>query len=797
MADAGFRIFPVWGVRKNGTCECNRPNCPSPGKHPISRIDMAPNGVKDATSDRAVVERWWKTIPTANIGWAMGEQDSGCSTFAIDVDKGDGYDATDSFARIVDEYGGLPPTTQSKTGGGGGHYVYAHDTDIHVGNAQDLVVHGEHVKGLDVRGTGGYIVIPPSGHASGELYEWVRDPEHLVSSPPWLLNLVVKGERPDKQRNSFPSPKDDTVTDKKIAEIRSALESIPPNVGRQDWLERVCFPLFQTFRGSERGYQIFLEWSKMAQGLTTPSGKPAYRGPWEIKKTWASCTLKHKNPKDIRTLFQLAFEHGWKGDPALREEIADIEKDRHSRTHENGRGHDEPREPDPEELAAAMANLAGRVQPIPADIVASIKGPIAHLIDWILSCSYRPDEAFALGAALSLCSAALARRVISQTRSRAGIIIVNLGDSGTGKGTPIQCVQNAVSVHPATQWGLVTNSPCHRSQIDASLIANRGRLFLVIDEYDSTARRWLSQREHSEISQLIRQLATCDAAQFHLFEHASGHPNIKRFPRWGEGIVCPHLTILASCTLDGFVEVFNRISLQDGFAGRHLPFLSIHPDGAAPLTLITDGRPDDVPEILTSWLAYVNETRILKTHPKRPLSEAGKPEEGADELKVVPFVPGGAKTMEDRLADLEQRAVDAYHSHAERHIPALLRRSADKIGSISLILACAECEKGPLEAKIEPRHVHLASAIVNWAVSNLCCMFSGGVEEYLPSAASFSRALTRVQDMVEAMDGKRFYYSTIERRKWAAGHLGRIRQAMRESASFRGTNTWAEFRGLK
>ena len=50
--------------------------------------------------------------------------------------------------------------------------------------------------GIDVRARGGYIVAPPSRHASGRLYYWSVDHHPadvpLAEPPPWLLALLAK-----------------------------------------------------------------------------------------------------------------------------------------------------------------------------------------------------------------------------------------------------------------------------------------------------------------------------------------------------------------------------------------------------------------------------------------------------------------------------------------------------------------------------------------------------------------------------------------------------------------------------
>ena len=45
--------------------------------------------------------------------------------------------------------------------------------------------------GLDIRGDGGYVVLPPSIHPSGRPYVWsVDSADHFAEAPAWLTNLA-------------------------------------------------------------------------------------------------------------------------------------------------------------------------------------------------------------------------------------------------------------------------------------------------------------------------------------------------------------------------------------------------------------------------------------------------------------------------------------------------------------------------------------------------------------------------------------------------------------------------------
>lgn len=202
-ARRGWPVFPVHGRKIDGKCECNNPDCHSPCKHPLTK-----NGFKDATTDEATIIKLWAQWPTANIAIATGA-DSG--VIVVDVDPRHGGD--ESLDDLEEKHDKLPDTVEAVTGGGGRHLLYRHP-GYRVPNSA-----GKFGRGLDIRGDGGYIIVAPSIHISGEKYEWEASSHPndiaIADAPEWLLKLlaaenktvqqtthVEEGKIPEGQRNS-------------------------------------------------------------------------------------------------------------------------------------------------------------------------------------------------------------------------------------------------------------------------------------------------------------------------------------------------------------------------------------------------------------------------------------------------------------------------------------------------------------------------------------------------------------------------------------------------------------------
>lgn len=187
-ADHGFHVVPLWWA-DDGRCACGDGNCRSIAKHPIQQL--APNGLHDASDDAATVAKWWRRYPRANIGIRTGLESG---ILAVDVDDYKG--GADGLAELERQIGELPPTVTVNTGGGGRHKVYRFPggkVPNRSGKSLGLV-------GLDFKATNGYIVAPPSIHASGRAYEFADDAglcrDDLADAPAALVELLRAGKAP-------------------------------------------------------------------------------------------------------------------------------------------------------------------------------------------------------------------------------------------------------------------------------------------------------------------------------------------------------------------------------------------------------------------------------------------------------------------------------------------------------------------------------------------------------------------------------------------------------------------------
>lgn len=154
LARQGFNVFPLHEplFDEQGEllgCTCNKGSqCGNIGKHP--RVKWRTG----STAEAQQIGVWWRRWPNANIGIDCGK--SGILVLDHDTYK-DTY-AGDKLE--LDE-----ETVTVLTGGGGAHLWYRMPE-----GKKYRCSKGSLPAGIDVKGDGGYVVVPPSLHASGRRY---------------------------------------------------------------------------------------------------------------------------------------------------------------------------------------------------------------------------------------------------------------------------------------------------------------------------------------------------------------------------------------------------------------------------------------------------------------------------------------------------------------------------------------------------------------------------------------------------------------------------------------------------
>ena len=182
-----------------------------------------------ATSDPEQIKKWWKQWPDASIGCCTG----GVSGFwALDIDLPDGPGEAEKMD--------LPETLTQRTGGGGYQKLFLCNGEPIRNSA------GKIARKIDVRGNGGYVILPPSPHPSGGRYEWINESE-IATAPHWLIEKASKqSAAPRASVHGTTTPYGRAALADEITTLSSAREG-----ERNDTLNRSAYSLGQLIAGGE------------------------------------------------------------------------------------------------------------------------------------------------------------------------------------------------------------------------------------------------------------------------------------------------------------------------------------------------------------------------------------------------------------------------------------------------------------------------------------------------------------------------------------------------------------------
>ncbi|MEW1615260.1 MULTISPECIES: bifunctional DNA primase/polymerase [unclassified Streptomyces] len=191
-AGRGLPVFPL----SAGKLPALR--SPHRGEQPPTRCrgecGLPGHGVHDATTDPAAVRALFAAAPRATgYGIACGRAPHRLIGVDLDIDTAYGNDSVGALRQLALQHlFTIPPTVTVLTPSGGRHLWLTGPADVTVPNSA-----GRLAPGIDIRGTGGYLVGPGSVTAHGH-YRLAPGTAHLTPAPcpRALLRLLTPPRRP-------------------------------------------------------------------------------------------------------------------------------------------------------------------------------------------------------------------------------------------------------------------------------------------------------------------------------------------------------------------------------------------------------------------------------------------------------------------------------------------------------------------------------------------------------------------------------------------------------------------------
>jgi hypothetical protein len=84
--------------------------------------------------------------------------------------------------------------------------------------------------GVDIRGEGGYAILPPSRRADGRRYQWVEDCGTPIAAPAWLAELITKPKHDEPRQSGNGVERDSNwahvALERECAGVASAAEGL-------------------------------------------------------------------------------------------------------------------------------------------------------------------------------------------------------------------------------------------------------------------------------------------------------------------------------------------------------------------------------------------------------------------------------------------------------------------------------------------------------------------------------------------------------------------------------------------
>jgi len=210
------------------------------------------------------IRKWWTKWPTANIGLITGRVSG---VVVVDIDTKKGADPNSVYDK-------RPTNLIARTGSNGFHLFY--DYPGGVSRVPNRVNAGG-IKGVDVRGDGGIIILPPSIHETGRRYAFVREGDPGHDFPDWLLHSSEdSGEAPDDDHRW-------------ISDTLKGVES----GGRNDACARLSGYFVKKGMAGEIALTLVQQWNERNIPPLSPS---------EVETTFRSVQRAHarNNPKPTR-----------------------------------------------------------------------------------------------------------------------------------------------------------------------------------------------------------------------------------------------------------------------------------------------------------------------------------------------------------------------------------------------------------------------------------------------------------------------------------------------------------------
>lgn len=651
-ASIGWHVFP-----------CTREKTPY-----VSR------GFHRATVDADQIREWWAKWPDARIGVAC----LASGLVVVDCDTKHGIDGVGNWERLCDDHGSDNNGLAAATPSGGRHFVFLRP-DFPTKTVNNVVTGS----GIDVRGDGGYFLVPSCVEPGrewivGDPFEVGDDGSTHISEPAKWVAELVRASSP-----SGMSAGGDTggtpISDRKVADIRDAIQHIDCDP-HDTWI-RVGMALKSTGGGSQ-AFGLWCEWAQGSHKYEELEHRRRWRSLREYRWDGSEITLG--------TLYHMAKEAGWK--PSLEQEAL-VE---------------EPTDDD------YVAPVPAAEKPFPRHLL-NVPGVLGELADWIRDSGLREQPSLALASSITVCAAIMGRRCATPTNLRSNVYIVGVGDTACGKESGVSEPVTILKLAGLERF-LGTSDWTSAAAIRGSLSKSASQVCLV-DEFGKWLRRVSGDRVPPHLQGVKDMLMQS-------YSRASGvmlgvaYANQRDNPQ--VDILEPNLCVYGASTPDELFGALDHGAITDGFLNRILFF---HVDDRLPpmreLDLMVEGDREKLRDQLFQSLRELE----VATRPEGELVEVTNDGSTKTGCRVVPWTPEARakwRTIQQRCDDRMRELRDQGSQIAELWV-----RAAAHVAKLAMIRGVTDDPTQPVDV----HHVDWADELVSWSTERTAAVCAAHVAD--------------------------------------------------------------------
>jgi hypothetical protein len=489
---------------------------------------LTTHGFKDATNDPARIRTLFSGSAAVMIGVPTG---AATDVVVIDVDRKENRQG----GAWLDENSHRMPQTRTIRTASGGLHIYLRHPGQRVKNSNDKIA-----PGIDVRGDGGYVIVPPSPGYS------LADDAPMAEVPEWLLAVLcppepVPGPVPEVRRHT-PASNGGTPYGLKALEDECAAISRAYFGQQEATLNAAGLKIGALVAGGE------LEAGPaLADLLAAARSMPSQPG----KKPW--------HPSELEKKARRAFEDGSRKPRSAPDQ---------PHTHSDLETHP---------AAVFLAKVAEKAKRNPAPAVPvdpeimELDGVLKLFVDHCERTAISPQPFLALAAAICLVGVLAGRKYRTTTDLRTNVYAVGIADSGGGKDHARKQIRKVLYAADLQKY-LGGSDIASSAGMRTALQRHPATVFLV-DEFGN----WLSgvlgdkaPAHKAQIAALMKELYSSANTILSGIEYADQTKQGR--PR--EDIHQPHACLYATSTPRQFWAAVGGANLEDGLMARMLLFLS-------------------------------------------------------------------------------------------------------------------------------------------------------------------------------------------------------------------------------